>query len=87
MPKIKQDSVYIRAAVIAARDKKKWSNSDLARASGVAETVISRWTNPDRADHQPTLRTDTAEKLMAALNLNILQKIPKIPLHSAETRE
>lgn len=55
------NQVNIRAAVIAARDKKGWTNSDLARASGVAETVISRWTNPDRVDHQPTLRTDTAE--------------------------
>lgn len=81
------NQVNIRAAVIAARDKKGWTNSDLARASGVAETVISRWTNPDRVDHQPTLRTDTAEKLLAALNLNILQKITKNPLHFPEKQK
>lgn len=59
------------AAVAAAMDKRKWTAADLSRASGVDHTVIARWLNPARADHQPTLRTDTAEKLLAALGLKI----------------
>jgi len=46
-----------------------WTVADLSRESGVDHTVIARWLNPQRANHQPTLRTATAERLMAALKL------------------